>query len=88
MCWRVIGGEPIATWQRMYTAVSSGHVAKSSTSSWPESQLGTALRRLLGSNDLTQLTLGVDRDSAEPTELFVTSAYQDEAVKWMIRGAI
>ncbi len=32
----------------------------------------------IGSNDLTQLTLGVDRDSAELTELFDE---QDEAVK-------
>ena len=36
----------------------------------------------IGSNDLTQLTLGVDRDFAELAELFDE---QDEAVKWMIR---
>jgi len=35
----------------------------------------------IGSNDLTQLTLGVDRDSAELAELFDE---QDPAVKWMI----
>ena len=39
----------------------------------------------IGSNDLTQLTLGVDRDSAELAELFDE---QDEAVKWMIRTVI
>jgi pyruvate,water dikinase len=35
----------------------------------------------IGSNDLTQLTLGVDRDSGELAGLFDE---QDEAVKWMI----
>ncbi|KAK3304552.1 uncharacterized protein B0T15DRAFT_536887 [Chaetomium strumarium] len=35
----------------------------------------------IGSNDLTQLTLGVDRDSGELADLFNE---QDEAVKWMI----
>ncbi|MDK1491230.1 phosphoenolpyruvate synthase [Sinorhizobium sp. 7-81] len=35
----------------------------------------------IGSNDLTQLTLGVDRDSEELASLFDE---QDEAVKWMI----
>jgi len=39
----------------------------------------------IGSNDLTQLTLGVDRDSAELAGLFDE---QDEAVKWMIRNVI
>jgi pyruvate,water dikinase len=39
----------------------------------------------IGSNDLTQLTLGVDRDSAALAELFDE---QDEAVKWMIRNVI
>jgi pyruvate,water dikinase len=39
----------------------------------------------IGSNDLTQLTLGVDRDSAALAELFNE---QDEAVKWMIRTVI
>lgn len=39
----------------------------------------------IGSNDLTQLTLGVDRDSAELAELFDE---QDEAVKWMIDRVI
>jgi pyruvate,water dikinase len=39
----------------------------------------------IGSNDLTQLTLGVDRDSAELAELFDE---QDEAVKWMIENVI
>jgi pyruvate,water dikinase len=39
----------------------------------------------IGSNDLTQLTLGVDRDSNELAELFDE---QDEAVKWMIRTVI
>lgn len=39
----------------------------------------------IGSNDLTQLTLGVDRDSGELAELFDE---QDEAVKWMIRTVI
>jgi pyruvate,water dikinase len=39
----------------------------------------------IGSNDLTQLTLGVDRDSAGLAELFDE---QDEAVKWMIRSVI
>ncbi|MCL4187558.1 MAG: phosphoenolpyruvate synthase [Rhodobacteraceae bacterium] len=35
----------------------------------------------IGSNDLTQLTLGVDRDSAEVAHLFDE---EDPAVKWMI----
>ncbi len=39
----------------------------------------------IGSNDLTQLTLGVDRDSEELAELFDE---QDEAVKWMIHEVI
>jgi pyruvate,water dikinase len=39
----------------------------------------------IGSNDLTQLTLGVDRDSAELAGLFDE---QDEAVKWMIARVI
>ena len=39
----------------------------------------------IGSNDLTQLTLGVDRDSGELAELFDE---QDEAVKWMIESVI
>ena len=39
----------------------------------------------IGSNDLTQLTLGVDRDSEVLAELFDE---QDEAVKWMIRNVI
>ena len=39
----------------------------------------------IGSNDLTQLTLGVDRDSDELAGLFDE---QDEAVKWMIRSVI
>ena len=39
----------------------------------------------IGSNDLTQLTLGVDRDSGELAELFDE---QDEAVKWMISSVI
>ncbi|WP_374576253.1 phosphoenolpyruvate synthase [Phenylobacterium sp.] len=39
----------------------------------------------IGSNDLTQLTLGVDRDSAELAGLFDE---QDEAVKWMISSVI
>jgi len=39
----------------------------------------------IGSNDLTQLTLGVDRDSAELAPLFDE---QDEAVTWMIRAVI
>jgi pyruvate,water dikinase len=39
----------------------------------------------IGSNDLTQLTLGVDRDSEELSELFNE---QDEAVKWMIREVV
>jgi pyruvate,water dikinase len=39
----------------------------------------------IGSNDLTQLTLGVDRDSAELASLFDE---QDQAVKWMIRRVI
>ncbi len=39
----------------------------------------------IGSNDLTQLTLGVDRDSEMLAELFDE---QDEAVKWMIREVI
>ena len=36
----------------------------------------------IGSNDLTQLTLGVNRDSESLAYLFNE---QDEAVKWMIR---
>lgn len=39
----------------------------------------------IGSNDLTQLTLGVDRDSVELAELFDE---QDEAVRWMIESVI
>lgn len=39
----------------------------------------------IGSNDLTQLTLGVDRDASDLAELFDE---QDPAVKWMIRSAI
>jgi pyruvate,water dikinase len=39
----------------------------------------------IGSNDLTQLTLGVDRDSESLAELFDE---QDEAVKWMIENVI
>ncbi len=39
----------------------------------------------IGSNDLTQLTLGVDRDSDELAELFDE---QDAAVEWMIRTVI
>jgi pyruvate,water dikinase len=39
----------------------------------------------IGSNDLTQLTLGIDRDSEELAELFDE---QDPAVKWMIKSVI
>ena len=39
----------------------------------------------IGSNDLTQLTLGVDRNSADLAQLFDE---QDEAVKWMIENVI
>ena len=39
----------------------------------------------IGSNDLTQLTLGVDRDSEELAGLFDE---QDPAVKWMISNVI
>ena len=39
----------------------------------------------IGSNDLTQLTLGVDRDFEELAELFDE---RDEAVKWMIDSVI
>ena len=39
----------------------------------------------IGSNDLTQLTLGVDRDSEILSDLFDE---QDEAVKWMISNVI
>jgi len=39
----------------------------------------------IGSNDLTQLTLGVDRDSGDLAELFDE---QDEAVKWMISRVV
>jgi pyruvate,water dikinase len=39
----------------------------------------------IGSNDLTQLTLGVDRDSEALAELFDE---RDAAVKWMIRQVI
>jgi len=39
----------------------------------------------IGSNDLTQLTLGVDRDSAELSGLFDE---EDDAVRWMIRNVI
>lgn len=39
----------------------------------------------IGSNDLTQLTLGVDRDSEDLSELFDE---QDPAVKWMIESVI
>ncbi|CAN7637309.1 phosphoenolpyruvate synthase [Neorhizobium sp. LjRoot104] len=39
----------------------------------------------IGSNDLTQLTLGVDRDAGDLADLFDE---QDPAVKWMIRTVI
>ena len=39
----------------------------------------------IGSNDLTQLTLGVDRDSDELAGLF---SEDDPAVKWMIESVI
>ncbi len=39
----------------------------------------------IGSNDLTQLTLGIDRDSSE---LAASFDEQDAAVKWMIRNVI
>lgn len=39
----------------------------------------------IGSNDLTQLTLGVDRDSSELADLFDE---QNDAVKWMIDRVI
>ncbi len=39
----------------------------------------------IGSNDLTQLTLGIDRDSSELAAAFDE---QDNAVKWMIRNVI
>jgi pyruvate,water dikinase len=39
----------------------------------------------IGSNDLTQLTLGVDRDSEQLAALFDE---EDPAVKWMIRHVI
>jgi pyruvate,water dikinase len=39
----------------------------------------------IGSNDLTQLTLGVDRDSEDLADLFDE---QDDAVEWMIRNVI
>ena len=39
----------------------------------------------IGSNDLTQLTLGIDRDSSELASAFDE---QDAAVKWMIRNVI
>ncbi len=39
----------------------------------------------IGSNDLTQLTLGVDRDSGELADLFDE---QDEAVEWMIQSVM
>lgn len=39
----------------------------------------------IGSNDLTQLTLGVDRDAEALADIFDEN---DAAVKWMIKGAI
>ena len=39
----------------------------------------------IGSNDLTQLTLGVDRDSEQLSDLFNE---EDEAVEWMIKHVI
>jgi len=39
----------------------------------------------IGSNDLTQLTLGIDRDSEDLATLFDE---QDDAVKWMIENVI
>lgn len=39
----------------------------------------------IGSNDLTQLTLGVDRDAENLADLFNE---QDEAVQWMIKRLI
>ncbi|WP_156967188.1 phosphoenolpyruvate synthase [Paraburkholderia ferrariae] len=39
----------------------------------------------IGSNDLTQLTLGVDRDSAQLSGLFDE---ESDAVKWMVRRVI
>ena len=55
------------------------------TSFWPKAFAERFDGFSIGSNDLTQLTLGVDRDSAELAELFDE---QDEAVKWMIRSVI
>jgi hypothetical protein len=67
------------------------HFDRSSLTRW-RSRMGeerlTALPQeslSVGSNDLTQLTLGVDRDSDELADLFDE---QDEAVKWMIRTVI
>ena len=39
----------------------------------------------IGSNDLTQLTLGIDRDSAIISNLFDEN---NEAVKWMLQSVI
>jgi pyruvate,water dikinase len=39
----------------------------------------------IGSNDLAQFTLGIDRGSEEPADLFDE---QDDAVKWMIERVI
>jgi pyruvate,water dikinase len=39
----------------------------------------------IGSNDLTQLTLGIDRDSAIISHLFDEN---NEAVKWMLKNVI
>jgi pyruvate, water dikinase len=39
----------------------------------------------IGSNDLTQLTLGIDRDSEQLSELFDE---QDDSVRWMIGSVI
>jgi pyruvate, water dikinase len=39
----------------------------------------------IGSNDLTQLTLGIDRDSERLASFFDE---RNEAVKWMIRSVI
>ncbi|KAL2150139.1 hypothetical protein VTH82DRAFT_7815 [Thermothelomyces myriococcoides] len=39
----------------------------------------------IGSNDLTQLTLGIDRDSADLADLFDE---QNQAVRWMLSHAI
>ena len=55
------------------------------TRSWPTSSCSVFDGFSIGSNDLTQLTLGLDRDSGTVAHLFDE---RNDAVRWMIARAI